>query len=261
MRLRLSLRNSRTLGTATLELGAKFRRLVDHGSTLRSGLRRRLRLRRSRHGTMELASLGGRRRRGRLGCRRLNLGGRRGHCGLGGYSGSRSGLPIPCIRRRRNARRLLRHGGRLSCSRCCSRALRQRALEHFDARSERFKRKVALRAHHAREANLKRQARVGRRAQFRIQIAQHTQDIREAIDSKHLSLARHARQRALRRVHGNRPIGERQHIQIAHVRGQVAHESSQVGARFHIFGNPGEARRRIARGNRPNDATHVVDVE
>ena len=130
LRLRLSLRNSRTLGTATLELGAKFRRLVNHGSTLRSRLGRRLRLRRSRHGTLELASFG-RRRRGRLGCRRLNLGGRRGHCGLGGYSGSRSGLPIPCIRRRRNARRLLRHGGRLSCSRCCSRALRQRALKYL----------------------------------------------------------------------------------------------------------------------------------
>ena len=118
-----------------------------------------------------------------------------------------------------------------------------------------------MRAHHAREANLKRQARIGRRAQFRIQIAQHAQDIREAIDSKHLSLARHARQRALRRVHGNRPIGKRQHIQIAHVRGQIAHESSQVGARFNIFGNPGEARRRIARGNRSNNAAHVVDVE
>ena len=118
-----------------------------------------------------------------------------------------------------------------------------------------------MRAHHARETNLKRQARVGRRAQFRIQIAQHAQDIRKAIDSKHLSLARHARQRALRRVHGNRPIGERQHIQIAHVRGQVAYESSQVGARFHIFGNPGEARRRIARRNRSNDAAHIVDVE
>ena len=257
MRLRLSLRNSRTLGAATLELGAKFRRLVDHDSTLRSGLRRRLRLRRSRHGTLELASLGRRRRRSRLGCRRLNLGGRRRRSRLGGCNGP----SIPCIRRRRNARRLLRHGGRLSCSRCCSRALRQCALEYFDARSERFKRKVALRAHHAREANLKRQARIGRRAQFRIQIAQHAQDIREAIDSKHLSLARHARQRALRRVHGNRPIGERQHIQIAHVRGQVAHESSQVGTRFHIFGNPGEARRRIARGNRSNNAAHVVDVE
>ena len=137
----------------------------------------------------------------------------------------------------------------------------QCSLKHLYASGKRFESKIALRAHHARKPNLERQTRIGRRAKLGIQIAQDAQNVRQAIDPKHTCLARHSRKRALRSIHRHGAIGKRKHIQVAHIRRQIAHEMRQIGARFNIFRNPGKARRRIALRNMANDIGHIVHIE
>ena len=173
----------------------------------------------------------------------------------------------PGVRLRRRARRRTRRsssggGGGWSSSRSNHpRTGRIPRLERLDALGERLERQVAVGPHHARKRNLERQARIGGRLQLGRQVAQNAEQARQAIGTEQRQLA--CELSALGLGHLQRHIGahKRHHVQVAHALGHIAHESSQVSARFHILRRPAEARRSIAGTDRVHDFGHLARIK
>ena len=134
------------------------------------------------------------------------------------------------------------------------------ALQGLDSFRKRGERQVAFGAHHARAADLERQARIGGGFQLGHDIAEHLQHARQAIGAEQRQLI--GKLAALRRADVERHIGPCQahHVQIAHVLGKLAHELRQIGAGFNELRHPVETRRGIALAQRLHDVGQIAGV-
>ena len=133
-------------------------------------------------------------------------------------------------------------------------------LQGLDAFRKRGKRQVAFGAHHARAADLERQARVGGGFQLGHDVAEHLQHARQAIGAEQGQLI--GKLTALRRADVKRHIGARQahYVQVAHVLGKLARELRQVGARFDELRHPIEACCGIALAQRLHDVGQIAGI-
>ena len=198
----------------------------------------------TRSGSGSRGRLGGGHRRplGRRGCRRRSRRGRNRNLG------SRS-------------RRNLRGGNRSSPSPDHVRNRGVPALQRLDALGKSLQRQVGIGPHHARERDLERQTRVRRRLQLGRQVAQHAQQARQAVRAEQRQLARKLAPHGF--AHLERHVGarQRQHVHVAHMLGQIAHELRQIRTRFHVLRRPAEARGHVARTDCAHDLGQVVRVD
>ena len=133
-------------------------------------------------------------------------------------------------------------------------------LKRLDALGKRLKRQVAVGAHHARAADLERQARVRGRFQLGHHITKHLQHARQAVRAEQGQLIGKLTTLGSAYVKGHIGVRQAHHVQVAHVLRKFARELRQVRTRFHEFRNPAKARGGIARADGPHDIGHIVGV-
>ena len=134
-------------------------------------------------------------------------------------------------------------------------------LQRLDAFRQRFQRQIGIGPHHAREGDLEGQARVRGRLQLRRHVAQHAEHAGQTVGAEQRQLVGQLAPHRFAHFQRHVVAGQRQHVHVAHVLGQIAHELRQVGAGFHVLRRPAEARGHVARPDGAHDGGQVAGIQ